>query len=352
MDFIELPAGTPTPLSGSEKPLGNVLHAVEYVTEFCLGISCASQNTTVVLQLLHLLQMLFPGAKKIIADNGASFRSGQVVQYTAQRGLAIRFTSNYYPEANGKVEKVNGLVKSTLKKIIPNSTWKTWPYYYHFALHEYNNTPNMFGYSPFELLFNIARVPSPAPPSSNPEIMALQNFTSTDLNNDEDVDQFVLSLDSVGYRYLQAQSVKGKRSNLYDQKFIARHMLQLLKHPHVDANTCSVGQVVLLRRHQKRSKLDASFHGPFIINGVRGDSYSVVNLDGKERKGSYNIRDIRPYYQAYGTPFHSISDYTAKLGDKERRAYKNFWKSVITAEHHALECLFNLQDHYHSMLHD
>jgi len=57
----------------------------------------------------------FPKRQSIQSDNSSHFTAKIVQEWAAQEGISWVFHTPYYPQANGIVERTNGLLKQFLK---------------------------------------------------------------------------------------------------------------------------------------------------------------------------------------------------------------------------------------------
>ena len=58
--------------------------------------------------------------KEIITDNGAQFKSKEFSTYLSERGIRHGFSSVYYPQSNGAIERYNGVLKTIIQNAINN----------------------------------------------------------------------------------------------------------------------------------------------------------------------------------------------------------------------------------------
>ena len=90
---------------------------------------------------------------EIISDMGPGFRGELVKELMTKLGIKQRHSSPYYPQCNGLVEKVNGMIC----KIITNHVGEkaqTWDKHLNIALWAYHTSfKASLGYTPFHLVY-------------------------------------------------------------------------------------------------------------------------------------------------------------------------------------------------------
>jgi transposase InsO family protein len=69
-----------------------------------------------VLDFLDELVHRYGLPHRIITDLGSNFNNHQFWEYCENTGIDIRYVSVAHPQANGQVERANGMVLDTLKK--------------------------------------------------------------------------------------------------------------------------------------------------------------------------------------------------------------------------------------------
>ncbi|KAI1007595.1 hypothetical protein K3495_g625 [Podosphaera aphanis] len=67
--------------------------------------------------LLYIIRN-FGTPKQIVNDNANCFTGIEVRQFQAKYGLAVTHITPVRPQSNGKVEKVNGVLKSILTRVL------------------------------------------------------------------------------------------------------------------------------------------------------------------------------------------------------------------------------------------
>ncbi|MCO5570453.1 hypothetical protein L7F22_024175 [Adiantum nelumboides] len=90
---------------------------------------------------------------EIISDKGPSFRGDLVGELMEQLGISRQHSSPYYPQCNGLVEKVNGMICRIITKQANNRP-KDWDGHLNATLWAYRTSfKTNLGYTPYELVF-------------------------------------------------------------------------------------------------------------------------------------------------------------------------------------------------------
>ncbi|MCO5595980.1 hypothetical protein L7F22_050032 [Adiantum nelumboides] len=90
---------------------------------------------------------------EIISDSGPGSRGDLVGELMEQLGISRRHSSSYYPQCNGLVEKVNGMICRIITKQANNKP-KYWDRHLNMALWVYKTSfKTTLGYTPYRLVF-------------------------------------------------------------------------------------------------------------------------------------------------------------------------------------------------------
>ncbi|MCO5559447.1 hypothetical protein L7F22_013047 [Adiantum nelumboides] len=90
---------------------------------------------------------------KIISDRGPGFRGDLVGELMDQLGISRQHSSPYYPQYNGLVEKVNGMICKIITKQSNNKP-KDWDQHLNATLWAYMTSfKTTLGYTPYQLVF-------------------------------------------------------------------------------------------------------------------------------------------------------------------------------------------------------
>lgn len=88
---------------------------VEIVSGLVQARACAKATGENTVKALKEWFGTFPKLQTIQSDNGLHFTAKMVQEWAAQEGISRVFHTPYYPQANGIVERANGLLKRFLK---------------------------------------------------------------------------------------------------------------------------------------------------------------------------------------------------------------------------------------------
>ena len=90
---------------------------------------------------------------KIVSDHGPGFRSEMVACLLNKLKIKHRYSTPYYPQGNGAMEKVNGLIVKNLTKLVQDKA-RTWDRYLDDTLWAYRvSYKSSTGFTPFYLVY-------------------------------------------------------------------------------------------------------------------------------------------------------------------------------------------------------
>jgi len=88
---------------------------VEIVSGLVQAKACAKVTGENTVKALKEWFGIFPKPQSIQSDNGSHFTAKIVQEWAAQEGISWVFHTPYYPQANGIMERTNGLLKRFMK---------------------------------------------------------------------------------------------------------------------------------------------------------------------------------------------------------------------------------------------
>ena len=103
-----------------------ILVGVGIVSGLVQAKACAKATGESTIKALKEWFGIFPKPQSVQSDNGSHFTGKVVQEWAAQEGISWVFHTPYYPQANGIVERTNGLLKRFLKPHKPGWTERVW----------------------------------------------------------------------------------------------------------------------------------------------------------------------------------------------------------------------------------
>ena len=137
----------------SEKGNRYILTVVDFATRYPEAVALPKIETERVAEaLLEVFSRVgFP--KEMLSDRGTQFTSDMMKEISRLVSTKQLFTTPYNPRCNGLCERINGVLKSMLKKMCQERP-KDWDRYLPAILFAYREEPqSSTGFSPFELLY-------------------------------------------------------------------------------------------------------------------------------------------------------------------------------------------------------
>ena len=256
-----------------------ILTLVDYATRYPEAVALKKITTEEVAEALLKIYCRVGIPEEVLSDLGTQFVSE--VMKEVSRLLSIRriTTTPYNPKCNGLTEKINGVLKSMLKKLSSEKP-KDWDRYVEPLLFAYREVPqDSTGFSPFELLFG-RTVRGP-----------LQILRKCWIEEQEDQEvktsyEYVLDLKSrleETCKVVQEQMSKAQKryKTYYNKK--ARN------------RTYKKGDYVLILLPTDNNKLLLKWKGPFkIVECVSSCDYKL-DINGKTK--TFHANMLKKYFQ-------------------------------------------------------
>ncbi|XP_069106410.1 uncharacterized protein [Argopecten irradians] len=129
-----------------------ILTVVDYATRYPEATALPKIETERIAEALLEIFCRVGFPKEILSDRGTQFTSGLMEEVCRLVSVKQLFTTPYNPKCNGWCERMNGVLKSMLKKMCQERP-KDWDRYIPAVLFVYREVPQAStGFSPFELL--------------------------------------------------------------------------------------------------------------------------------------------------------------------------------------------------------
>lgn len=103
----------------SHMPHKYISIAIDYFTKWVEVVPLTQINENVVIDFIQknlITQFVFPSI--IVFDNASYFSSLKLSEFALDKGIILRYSSNYYPQGNGVVEATNKIVVNIIKKTV------------------------------------------------------------------------------------------------------------------------------------------------------------------------------------------------------------------------------------------
>lgn len=243
-----------------------ILVAVDYMTNYPIARAVPVASGKAVADFLYEeIVMRFGCPKEILTDRGANFMSKVLSHYTTRIGTTHKFTSAFHPRTNGKCERLNGTLKSMLRKYV-NGALHIWDDYLDAALFACRvRTHATTGYSPFYLTYGREPI-LPGDP--------LRPYISDEALKDPRVvaELTAQELEKVN----QARAAATARMKAIGQKDKERWDKAL------NVVDFDVGDYVKLT-HEGRYGLEPQYKGPYIVIAKKPDfgTYKLETIQGQ-----------------------------------------------------------------------
>jgi transposase InsO family protein len=137
-----------------------ILVCVEMFTRWPMAVPTKKADAiTAATFLYQQVFCTFGPLTTILSDNGAHFANQVLREYIKIVNARRKFTTPYYPQCNGMVEKFNSTLLSSLRKL-SHLKAKTWDEHLPTILYSYRvGSHEALSISPYELMFGISPLP-------------------------------------------------------------------------------------------------------------------------------------------------------------------------------------------------
>ncbi|MCO5614676.1 hypothetical protein L7F22_068960 [Adiantum nelumboides] len=222
---------------------------------------------------------------EIIFDNGPGFRKGLLIKVCEELKIQHRHSTPYYPQSNGLVEKVNGIIAGIIKKMVQSKP-KLWDAFLDGALWAYRTTyKDATQFTPFHLVYGQEVL----------HLIELQNLTIKLASKEEQG-----SVETWINRLLTLTELEWKRESAY--RCYERKDFQLKEKLDERIKDKGIKEKSLVLHYNTKlynrfdAKLENKWEGPFIVKkAFIGGYYQLTDLDGKAHLRKVNGYQHKPY---------------------------------------------------------
>ena len=263
----------------SDRGYKYVLTLIDVATSFPEAVPLKNIDTVTVSEALLQIFGRVGIPKQIHSDLGTQFVSNLMKEIHRLLGIQPLFNTPYHPQGTGRIERLNGTLKSVLKKLC-NQKPKDWDRYLIPTLFALRELPSdRTGYSSFELLYG-RQVRGP--------LAVLRDiWEDPELKSDDrETFQYVLDLkrileDSASLAASAADISATRYKTYFDLKSQKRSFCP--------------GDEVLVLLPDSTHKLLMGWRGPFKVLEKRNNVDYVIDEAGKRRL--YHINLLKKYYR-------------------------------------------------------
>lgn len=192
-----------------------VLHCVDYLTRFSSAHVLKNKESNEIIEKFFMIWISVYGPpQKILSDNGTEFTSSQFSSMCEAFNIAHKTTAAEAPFSNGMCERHNALIGEMTMKIKEDIKCRLqvalmW------AVHAKNALINIFGFSPYQLVFG--KNPN-IPGNSNNKLPAMTPYTSSEIVADH-----LNSLRRAREEYMKAENSDRVRRALSGRVYSGTH---------------------------------------------------------------------------------------------------------------------------------
>lgn len=146
-----------TPLHESADGNKNIVTLVDSFTRYGIAKAYSKVKTETIIDFVLNKVILKHGPiRTLTCDNGSVFKAELFQAAMKRLRVKIHYTTPYHRQANGRVERWNGTLKSIIKKYADDNQ-SDWDVYLKRAVNIYNNTIHEATlFSPYELVYGRA----------------------------------------------------------------------------------------------------------------------------------------------------------------------------------------------------
>ncbi|MCO5581353.1 hypothetical protein L7F22_035234 [Adiantum nelumboides] len=263
-----------------------ILVAIDYMTKWveAQSVSRVTERTVSKFVYSHIC-CRFGAPQEIISDHGPGFREGLLTRVCEEMKVKHQHATPYYPQSNGAIEKANGIITRTLRKMV-ESQEKHWDRFLDGALWAYCTTYKCAtGFTPFHLVYGQEAL----------QPIELEIPTIRTIKNEGKTEDEILADECVKWvlldnkRFLSVDTFEQqamRRKALFDDKVKKKKILK--------------GNVVLRYDNKLDTHFDKKFiprwEGPFVVKKLYPTGYfQLMDIDGTPHKRKVNGFRLKLY---------------------------------------------------------
>ena len=272
------------PLPQTDNGNRYIVSIIDKFSRFCLLIPVKNIKTLTIIKAYERWLSLFGPPGAVLSDNGPQFISEIYKVYNKNFKINIKYSSPYYPETNGQIERLHRWIKERLTLISIDLGTNfidedNWDEYIPLIQHSYNSTPNnITKYSPNKIIFgNDFKL----------YLDRINNIQSTKTTPSEFIKMMKYN-----------KSIITNNAIFNQDKYDKIRIKTFNKHRKIPFEY-NVGDNVLINIKRRyvgnKSKFTPTWIGPFEIIHINDKQYTVREINNDNNIQKINVRFIKPY---------------------------------------------------------
>ena len=291
------------PLPSAQSGKRYIIMGVDYMTRWAEAAATTRITAKEVAKFIfeHIC-CRFGTPLEIISDRGPGFRGDLVGELMEKLGISRRHSTPYYPQCNGLVEKVNGMICRIITKQVNNRPGD-WDKHLSSALWAYRTSfRTSLGFTPFHLVYGKEAILPIEIQLASLRVIAREAEPDADHLRNHILDLERLQLDreeAISHYAAQAEKRRLMFNKGLKAKGLKRGMLVLRYDNRFD--------------NRKDKKFMPRWEGPYLILKKHSNgSYRLRDVSGKVHKTRVNGWRLKPYFQRFDhVPFLELPEEVA-----------------------------------------
>ncbi|XP_069985589.1 uncharacterized protein [Penaeus vannamei] len=269
------------PLSpSSDRGHRYILTLIDCATRYPEAIPLKNIDTITIAESLVVIFSRVGIPREVLSDRGTQFRSDLMSEIHRLLSINALYTTPYHASCNGMVERLDGVLKSMLKKLCPVHP-RDWDRYIPATLFAYREMPNdSLKFSPFELLYGRT--------VRGPLNILHELWSNNEINHEvKSTYQYVTDLRT---RLEETAKLAAAKAEISSRNYKYYYDLKA-KHRKLE-----VGDEVLVLLPTDHNKLIMQWQGPYPVVSCKdnGVDYSI-KAHGKNKL--YHINMLKMYHR-------------------------------------------------------
>jgi transposase InsO family protein len=265
-DHIQIDLIGPLPIS--QNGFSYILTVIDVCTGYTVLRAAKNKEMESIARLMWGIFCEYGTPRILQSDNGTEFANQVMKSLTVIYGIDHRLSTSYHPNTNGLVERQNKEVSRSLKKYVEGTyaSWDDWIPLVQVGLNESINTRT--GSAAFALMFNR-------------KFNGFRDFSK--VNTPQDFNKIFSQVQDT-WKNFKTSVLPG----ILARTKLIKSQQELRLNQRKQAVQFEPGAAVMILNHQKSSKWEPHYDGPYTIDKQHeGGSYSLYNALNEVINGRY-----------------------------------------------------------------